>query len=125
VLVTEANRKQLIGNALRALAGGNRTKDALAVLDALELLDGDRIDPANSRYAQEVLNRLKAKGHGQVLNRSELLSGTSDVEYFRADQIPAGARSAGHRAGRAGLLRRHRAVDHRRQDRLRQAGATG
>ena len=82
VLVTEANRKQLIGNALRALAGGTRTKDALAVLDALELLDGDRVDPANSRYAQEVLNRLKAKGHGQVLNRSELLSGTSDVEYF-------------------------------------------
>ena len=82
VLVTEANRKQLVGNALRALAGGTRTKDALAVLDALELLDGDRVDPANSRYAQEVLNRLKAKGHGQVLNRSELLSGTSDVEYF-------------------------------------------
>mgnify|MGYP000009056820 CR=1 FL=1 len=82
VLVTEANRKQLVGNALRALTGGTRTKDALAVLDALELLDGDRVDPANSRYAQEVLNRLKAKGHGQVLNRSELLSGTSDVEYF-------------------------------------------
>ena len=82
VLVTEANRKQLIGNALRALAGGTRTKDALAVLDALELLDGDRVDTTNSHYAQEVLNRLKAKGHGQVLNRSELLSGTSDVEYF-------------------------------------------
>jgi hypothetical protein len=82
VLVTEANRKQLVGNALRALAGGTRTKDARAILDALELLDGDRVDPANSRYAQEVLNRLKAKGHGQVLNRSELLSGTSDVEYF-------------------------------------------
>jgi hypothetical protein len=28
VLVTEANRKQLVGNALRALAGGTRTKDA-------------------------------------------------------------------------------------------------
>lgn len=82
VLVTEANRKQLVGNALRALAGGTRTKDAAAILDALELLDGDRVDPASSRYAQEVLNRLKAKGHGQVLNRSELLSGTSDVEYF-------------------------------------------
>ena len=26
-------------------------------------IDGDRVDPANSRYAQEVLNRLKAKGH--------------------------------------------------------------
>lgn len=82
VLVTQANRKQLIGNALRALAGGNRSKDAGAVLDALELLDGEHIDPANSRYAKEVLSRLKAKGHGQVLNRSELLSGTADVEYF-------------------------------------------
>ena len=30
------------------LAGGNRTKDAIAVLDALELLDGDRVEPANS-----------------------------------------------------------------------------
>ena len=82
LLVTEDNRTPLIGNALRALAGGPRTQEALAVLDALELLDGDRVEPANSRYAQEVLNRLKAKGHGQVLNRSELLSGTSDVEYF-------------------------------------------
>lgn len=82
VLVTEANRKQLVGNALRALAGGTRTKDAVAILDALELLDGDRVDPANSRYAKEVLSRLKAKGHGQVLNRNELLSGSSDIEYF-------------------------------------------
>lgn len=82
VLVTEANRKQLIGNALKALAGGTRTKDAAAILDALEMLDGDRIEPGRSRYAQEVLARLKAKGHGQVLNRSELLSGPSDVEYF-------------------------------------------
>ncbi|MCB2027034.1 MAG: ATP-binding protein, partial [Ottowia sp.] len=41
VLVTEANRKQLIGNALKALAGGSRTKDAVAILDALEMLDGD------------------------------------------------------------------------------------
>lgn len=87
VLVTEANRKQLVGSALRLLAGGTRTKDAAAILDALELLDGDRVDPANSRYAQEVLNRLKSKGHGQVLNRNELLSGSSDIEYF--DTVPA------------------------------------
>lgn len=82
VLVTEFNRKQLVGNALKGLAGGIRTKDANAVLDALEMLDGDRIEPGRSRYAQEVLNRLKAKGHGQVLNRSELLSGATDVEFF-------------------------------------------
>lgn len=82
VLVTESNRKQLITHALRLLAGVARTKDAIAVLDALEMLDGDRIEPTRSKYAQEVLNRLKAKGHGQVLNRSELISGATDVEYF-------------------------------------------
>ncbi len=82
VLVTESNRKQLITNTLKTLAGGTRTKDAIAILDALEMLDGDRIEPARSKYAQEVLNRLKAKGHGQVLNRSELVSGATDVEYF-------------------------------------------
>lgn len=81
-LVTEANRKQLIGNALRALAGGNRTKDAVVILDGLEMLDGDRIDPTQSRYAQEVLARLKSKGHGQVLNRPELVSGEAEVEHF-------------------------------------------
>lgn len=81
-LVTEANRKQLVGNALRALAGGNRTKDAVVILDGLEMLDGDRIDATRSRYAQDVLARLKAKGHGQVLNRGELVSGDADVEYF-------------------------------------------
>jgi hypothetical protein len=81
-LVTETNRKQLVGNALRALAGGNRTKDAVVILDGLEMLDGDRIDPTQSRYAQDVLARLKAKGHGQVLNRDELVSGDADVEYF-------------------------------------------
>jgi len=82
VLVTEANRKQLISNTLRALAGGTRTKDANAILDALEMLDGDHIVPGSSRYAQEILARLKDKGHGQVLNRSELLSGFHEVEYF-------------------------------------------
>ena len=52
------------------------------MLDALEMLDGERIDPAGSRYAREVLNRLNAKGHGQVLNRNELVTGSTDVEYF-------------------------------------------
>ncbi|MFB1485585.1 MULTISPECIES: DUF6079 family protein [unclassified Thiocapsa] len=82
ILLTEMNRKQLMLGALRWLAGGPRTKDAVAVLDALEMLDGDRIEPTRSKYAQEVLNRLKAKGHGQVLNRGELVSGATDIEYF-------------------------------------------
>ncbi len=82
LLVTETNRKQLVVSALRWLAGGARTKDAVAVLDALAMLDGDRIDAARSPYAQEVLTRLKAKGHGQVLNHGELLTGAYDSEHF-------------------------------------------
>jgi hypothetical protein len=81
-LVTKNNLKQMVGSALKALAGGIRSKDATALLDALEMLDGDRIEPGRSRYAQEVIKRLKDKGHGQVLNRSELLAGSGDVEYF-------------------------------------------
>lgn len=82
VLVTETNRRQLIANTLKNLAGGSRTKDAAAILDALEMLDGDRLEPTRSKYAQDVLTRIKAKGHGQVTNRSELVSGTGEVEFF-------------------------------------------
>lgn len=82
VLVTKASLKQMVGSTLKALAGGARSKDANAMLDALEMLDGDRIEAGGSRYAQEVLKRLKDKGHGQVLNRSELLVGGGEVEYF-------------------------------------------
>jgi hypothetical protein len=81
-LLTESNRKQMVGNALKALSSNTRTKDAIAVLDALEMMEGDRIEPGRSRYAQEVLARLKAKGSGQVLNRAELLSGAAETEYF-------------------------------------------
>jgi uncharacterized protein DUF6079 len=81
MLLTHANRGHMIGSALKALATGSSPKDAIAVLDALELLDGSHVDPTRSRYAQDVLSRLKAKGHGQVLNRSELLSG-GEIEYF-------------------------------------------
>lgn len=82
VLVTRSNLKQMVGSALKALAGGSRSKDATAMLDALEMLDGDHIEPGRSRYAQEVLKRLKDKGHGQVLNRSELLAGGGEIEHF-------------------------------------------
>ncbi|MDK9714457.1 MAG: DUF6079 family protein [Sulfuritalea sp.] len=82
VLITRDNREQAIRSAMRALAIGQRTKDAVAVLDALDMLDGDKIVPSKSRYAQAILSRLTAKGAGQVLNRSELVSGVLGVEYF-------------------------------------------
>ncbi|MEA2109952.1 MAG: DUF6079 family protein, partial [Pseudomonadota bacterium] len=50
VLITGDNRTQAAQDALRAIAGQSRTKQATAVLDALELLDGERLDPYRSRY---------------------------------------------------------------------------
>ena len=82
VLITGDNRAQAAQDAMRAIAGQNRTKQATAVLDALELLDGERLDPYRSRYAQYILGLLKKKGHGQVVNRSELIQDVLGVEYL-------------------------------------------
>jgi hypothetical protein len=95
VLITSDNRAQAAQDALRAIAlpapqsgaarqagGQNRTKQATAVLDALELLDGERLDPYKSKYAKHILDLLKKKGHGQVVNRSELIQDDKDVEYL-------------------------------------------
>jgi hypothetical protein len=73
VLITGNNRAQAAQDALRAIAGQNRTKQATAVLDALELLDGEKIDPYKSKYTKFILDAVKAKGHGQVVNRSEII----------------------------------------------------
>jgi len=82
VLITGDNRAQAAQDAMRAIAGQNRTKQATAVLDALELLDGERLDPYRSRYAKHILGLLKKKGHGQVVNRSELIQDLLGVEYL-------------------------------------------
>ncbi|MBN1461881.1 MAG: ATP-binding protein [Armatimonadetes bacterium] len=86
VLITKANRGQAAQDALRAIAGQNRTKQATAVLDALELLDGERIDPGQSRYAKHIVGLLHKKGHGQVVNRSELIQDDRGVEYMDKDR---------------------------------------
>ena len=63
------------------------SQQAVAVLDALELLDGDRLTVTSSRYAQAVLDKLRQKGVGQVLNRSELIQEDHTVEYFAPDRF--------------------------------------
>ncbi|MCG6536859.1 MAG: DUF6079 family protein, partial [Syntrophales bacterium LBB04] len=81
VLITGANRAQAAQDALRALAGQYRTKQAAAVLDALELLDGERLDPYRSKYAKYILDIVQKKGAGQVVNRSELIQDVLGVEF--------------------------------------------
>ena len=86
VLITGINRDQAAQDALRAIAGQNRTKQATAVLDALELLDGERLDPDKSKYAKHILSMLRKKGHGQVVNRSELIQDDKALEYLDKDR---------------------------------------
>ena len=88
VLITGNNRAQAAQDALRAIAGQNRTKQATAVLDALELLDGEKINPYKSNYTKFILDAVKAKGHGQVVNRDEIIQDYHGVEYMN----PSGSR---------------------------------
>ena len=87
VLITGANRNQAAQDALRAIAGQNRTRQATAVLDALELLDGERLDPYRSKYAKHILDVAKKKGHGQVVNRSEMIQDILGVEYLAPQSL--------------------------------------
>jgi len=81
-LITKENRKQAAQDGLRWIAGSLKTKQATAVLDALELLDGDQLQPHQSRYAKHVIDLLNAKPQGQVLNRSELIHDEHGVDYW-------------------------------------------
>ena len=82
VLITGYNRKQAISEALRAISSNNRTKNALATLDALQLLDGDKINTSKSPIAQYISEKLSAKGKGQVLNREELIAKVNGLDYL-------------------------------------------
>ena len=80
VQLTASNLKQPAEDVIRWLAGGVKNNLATAVLDGLELLDGDKLKPQQSRYAKVVLEKLDAKPPGQVVNRKELITVKNDVE---------------------------------------------
>jgi len=81
VLITAKNREQAAQEALRWIAGGVKSKQGTAVLDALALLDGEQLRPRESRYAKHVLELLRHK-KGQVLNRSELVASEDGIDYW-------------------------------------------
>lgn len=83
----DGNALQAAKEALRGLTSKQRTKQAIAVLDALELLEGEKIDPRQSRYSKEVLKMLDQKGKGQVLNRQELFQSFDGESYFMIDKF--------------------------------------
>ena len=87
VSITSRNRAQAAQDALRWIAGATRTRQATAILDSLDLLDGDRLDPSRSPYANHLLDRVRGKGHGQVVNRGELLEERLGVEYLAPERL--------------------------------------
>src|ERR1039458_9882938 len=52
VQLTTSNLKQPTEDVIRWLAGGVKNNLATAVLEGLELLDGDKLKPHQSRYAK-------------------------------------------------------------------------
>lgn len=83
VLITSKNREQATQEALRWIAGGVKSKQGSAILDALDLLDGDRLTPRTSTYGRSILDQMSAKDQGQVMNRSELIQEEEGgIEYW-------------------------------------------
>ena len=87
VLITSRNRAQAAQDALRWIAGATKTRQGTAILDSLGLLDGARLDPYRSKYAAHILERVHRKGHGQVVNRGELIQELLGVEYLAAETL--------------------------------------
>lgn len=83
--ITYENIESAAKDALSVISGGAPTKRANAVLDALELLNVDKIAPLQSRYAKAVLAVLQSKAEGQVVNQSELLEAVNSRLYFKPD----------------------------------------
>lgn len=88
IMIRNDSRKQAAKDALRLIANQSRTKQAIAVADALKLLDGEKLAPERSCYYSYIHDIMKQKGSGQVVNRHEILSEISGLEYMD----PHGAR---------------------------------
>ncbi len=72
--LSKENFEGRIKSALKKLTAFNQpNRDGEAILSGLGLLSGHSIDTQNSKYADSIRKKLKAKGDGKVLNRDEIL----------------------------------------------------
>ena len=87
VLITTETRPQAAQDALRWISGGTKSKQATGVLDSFGLLDGDKLTPYDSKYANHILNIVREKSPGQVVKRDELIEELLGVEYLAAGTL--------------------------------------
>ncbi len=63
-----------IRNALKKIVNPSQAnRDGEAILTGLGLWNGTAVDTNSSKYADKILEKLKEKGEGRVLNRDEIL----------------------------------------------------
>ncbi|NLY91310.1 MAG: ATP-binding protein, partial [Firmicutes bacterium] len=83
--MTTENFTSYVQDALQSIAG-EPTRNGLAILHGLVLMEDEKLNVRNSGYAKWILNKLEEKEKGQVVNRSELITtlytcyGTEDLE---------------------------------------------
>lgn len=88
--LTKDNLQTYISDALSYLSG-RKTNAGLAILDGLVLIDPQtsKLNVRQSGYAKWVIEKLEAKGQGQVLNSNELIDtirtvqGTEDLRLTK------------------------------------------
>lgn len=86
-MITGRSRAQAAQDALRAIAGQNPTRQATAVLNALELLTDERLEPDKSKYARFILDIINGKGFGQVIHHNEIIQDDHGIEYMNPGGI--------------------------------------
>jgi len=85
ILVSHDNLTTLAQQAVRQLNHSKRSQLAQGLLDGLELLENDQINPQHSKYARAILDLLSQRPEGQVLTRSQLLQEDQQRSYFAPD----------------------------------------
>lgn len=78
------NIEQAVKDALVGLHS-SMTQTGASLLDGLGLLEGEKIEPKQSPFAKHVRDLIAKKGHGQVLNRSEMVKRIDGIDYFVAE----------------------------------------
>jgi len=87
ILVTSSTLEKQVQDALRWITGALKPQAGAAILDALNLLDGDELAPYNSKYAEYILDLLRKKDRGQVVNATEIIGDDKGVPYMVPDRF--------------------------------------
>ncbi|MHA1787296.1 MAG: DUF6079 family protein [Candidatus Thorarchaeota archaeon] len=73
VIITKDNREDMCRSAIKELVFPGSVSSGRKVLESLELIVNDRLDPRKSKYAKWIMDILNEKKSGTVLNRKDII----------------------------------------------------